>query len=685
MLRRILPIFLLVVFLLAPAAGADNWWEEEASASPLESTNKGADYAAMINWGDGYIEAVGEASCDPSLAVNQSHCYTMALKAARSLAYEKLAETIHGVYISSSNTFEDEVIKNTRLNTAVQGLITNARIISEEPTTMQDGSLLVRVRLGLLINGPKGLSQAVITHIPVAESSPQILKLHADLQRTQAEMEEAKTRADRFEQLVEQALQSAEEAKQVISTGSDHAEVQQALQQAAAASRMATEAKELAQALAETAAKAADQGREIQTQYPSSAELEEVVRATQEARDMARRLEQAAEDAKKAAQDARDAGETASARSNELVEALDVTKRLQSEVEEARQLADGARRKTEEALSSLLGANAQVTQGSPAAEASLEEAQRAFAEAKAARGEISELSSELREARLAIDSLSIRGSFSNQEVIQRLLQENSRISTELVETRQRQQALQQQGAAALAEVATAVEQLSATERTEEVQTSIEELRQSLEEVKILQQQVASLEERTAAAETQARQSQAVALTSSSDSNELNQATREATAAASLVRTLIDSLRAVDRGARSLAQGAHLTSANVSESVGRDFTGLILDASYLGARAALKPRIFSQDGEEVYGERTASREVALSKGYASWSDSPETARDKAKKRIGSNPLVVRAMEATGKHRSDLVVSREDAMLIERADQKTGFLKQCKVAITILPQA
>jgi hypothetical protein len=174
-------------------------------------------------------------------------------------------------------------------------------------------------------------------------------------------------------------------------------------------------------------------------------------------------------------------------------------------------------------------------------------------------------------------------------------------------------------------------------------------------------------------------------TSDAERDAIAQAAQEATQATHAVKALLDSLRTASKRAVAVEQAAHAASASVVEMAPEAYTGLIVDASYLGARPAMKPRIYSPDSEEVYGDSKASREVALKNGYVGWADTPETARTKHVKRVGTNPLVIRAVEATGKHNSDLVVSREDALIIERADRAGGFLQECKVAIAIIPTA
>ena len=154
---------LLVVFISASYGEETKWWEEEASArASLEERSMGADYKGRINWEDGYIEVTAGGTCNAEKAQNEAHCYSMALKTARMLAMEKLAEIIYGVRIDSDNLFVNEVEEDVRLKSETQGLIKGARELALEQTKFDDGSIWVEITLGLTLNGENGLSSVVV-------------------------------------------------------------------------------------------------------------------------------------------------------------------------------------------------------------------------------------------------------------------------------------------------------------------------------------------------------------------------------------------------------------------------------------------------------------------------------------------------------------------------------------------
>ena len=113
--------------------------------------------------------------------------------------------------------------------------------------------------------------------------------------------------------------------------------------------------------------------------------------------------------------------------------------------------------------------------------------------------------------------------------------------------------------------------------------------------------------------------------------------------------------------------------------GQKVTGLVVDASGTGARPALSPRIFDEQGSEVYGSAQVSREYAMQQGMAGYARDIEQARDLP--RVTDQPLVVRALAARGRSMSDLVISTADADKLRALAEKQNFLEKCRVMIVL----
>ncbi len=110
-----------------------------------------------------------------------------------------------------------------------------------------------------------------------------------------------------------------------------------------------------------------------------------------------------------------------------------------------------------------------------------------------------------------------------------------------------------------------------------------------------------------------------------------------------------------------------------------YTGLVVDATGLGARPALAPKVLDEQGVEVYGTGYVSRDYALQVGVVGYEKSLD--RAKTNERVAGNPIVVKALRVSGPNKTDLVISNADAQMIRAASANLNFLEQCKVMIIL----
>lgn len=116
-----------------------------------------------------------------------------------------------------------------------------------------------------------------------------------------------------------------------------------------------------------------------------------------------------------------------------------------------------------------------------------------------------------------------------------------------------------------------------------------------------------------------------------------------------------------------------------------FTGLVVDARGTGAVPALAPKLLTLQGEEAYGpsyvETFPSEGQRLEDKFriAWYVTNDQTARTHQK--VSSNPLMIKAIRAEGKNRTDLVIEDADAQLIQLVPAHFQFLKQAKVLIIL----
>jgi len=111
----------------------------------------------------------------------------------------------------------------------------------------------------------------------------------------------------------------------------------------------------------------------------------------------------------------------------------------------------------------------------------------------------------------------------------------------------------------------------------------------------------------------------------------------------------------------------------------EYSGVIIDAGGLGGRPAMVPRVVTENGQVVYGEAKVGANYMIREGMTGYAGSVEKAQ--AQKRVGSNPLVVKALRVEGSNKSTVVVSSEDAARIIAIDAKKNILKECRVVIVL----
>lgn len=113
--------------------------------------------------------------------------------------------------------------------------------------------------------------------------------------------------------------------------------------------------------------------------------------------------------------------------------------------------------------------------------------------------------------------------------------------------------------------------------------------------------------------------------------------------------------------------------------GAAYTGLIIDARGTGVRPAMSPKIYDPRGREVYGSAYVSREFATSQGMMGYVKSVQAAR--GTDRVKGNPALIKALEARGANKADLVISQADADALRVISKQQTFLKESRVMVVL----
>jgi hypothetical protein len=116
------------------------------------------------------------------------------------------------------------------------------------------------------------------------------------------------------------------------------------------------------------------------------------------------------------------------------------------------------------------------------------------------------------------------------------------------------------------------------------------------------------------------------------------------------------------------------------SQGPTYTGVIIEATGIGAKHAMAPGVIDEAGREIYiGKVPYDNEEVLAKGCVGYAKSVAAAREMG--RAGEQPLVLKAKAVRGPFRADYVLKNADAQRLLEADQRGTFLKELAVVIVM----
>lgn len=113
-------------------------------------------------------------------------------------------------------------------------------------------------------------------------------------------------------------------------------------------------------------------------------------------------------------------------------------------------------------------------------------------------------------------------------------------------------------------------------------------------------------------------------------------------------------------------------------VSETYTGLIVDASDTDFVPALAPRLMEAGtGRIVFGPQMVQHAALNQQGPVGYAVAMSSTRQKG--RVGTNPLIVRAIATEGVLRADLALSPRDAERVRAADRAARFLDRAAVVI------
>jgi hypothetical protein len=133
---------------------------------------------------------------------------------------------------------------------------------------------------------------------------------------------------------------------------------------------------------------------------------------------------------------------------------------------------------------------------------------------------------------------------------------------------------------------------------------------------------------------------------------------------------------------STATGPAFQIEETPEAVGNagGFTGVIVDARGLKITPCLLPVIYGEDGLGAYGAFLVARADAVDGGVAAYATTANPAA--LVERVGSHPLVVRAVRTYGSWQTDLIIPTQAATLV-RTVMQSGHARKVGVVIVVSP--
>jgi hypothetical protein len=110
-----------------------------------------------------------------------------------------------------------------------------------------------------------------------------------------------------------------------------------------------------------------------------------------------------------------------------------------------------------------------------------------------------------------------------------------------------------------------------------------------------------------------------------------------------------------------------------------YTGILIDAKGLDSRPALFPQVVTESGDDVFNSDFAEPEQLTQYGLVGYFHDRTQAL--IADRIGSNPLIVRALGAAGTNYCDLIVSQADAARIHGSKSSLDLLSHCRIGFLV----
>ena len=131
--------------------------------------------------------------------------------------------------------------------------------------------------------------------------------------------------------------------------------------------------------------------------------------------------------------------------------------------------------------------------------------------------------------------------------------------------------------------------------------------------------------------------------------------------------------------REISGPSYGSSDSARLDPGRVYTGLIIDARGSGAQPAMAPKIYDEEGNELYGSAYVDQEFVQKHGMAGYVRDLDQAL--ANDRVQGTPAVLKALSSSGANQTDLILSKSDADQLRGLADHLNFLREARVVIVL----
>ena len=151
--------------------------------------------------------------------------------------------------------------------------------------------------------------------------------------------------------------------------------------------------------------------------------------------------------------------------------------------------------------------------------------------------------------------------------------------------------------------------------------------------------------------------------------------------ASLRQTIPDEAltSSTGEGPREISGPSSGSSGSARLDPRKVYTGLIIDARGSGAQPAMSPKIYDEEGNELYGSAYVDPEFVQKHGMAGYVRDLDQAL--ANDRVQGTPAVLKALSSSGANQTDLILSKSDADQLRGLADHLNFLREARVVIVL----